>query len=320
MKAVVYEKYGTVDMLKLMDIEKPVPEEDEVLVRVHAVSVNDWDWQLLQGSPFINRLINGLFKPKIKILGSDIAGRIEDVGKGVKILKPGDEVYGDLSGAWGGFAEYVCAKENALALKPPGMTFEQAAAIPQAALLAVQALIDKGKLKNGQKILINGAGGGVGTFGIQITKQYNVEVTGVDSDDKLDMMQSLGFDHVIDYKEDDFTKSGRCYDLIVDTKTNRCVFNYVRVLNPNGIYASVGGSMIALLRMALLSPFIKLFLKKKVQLVVLQPNKDLPYMSELFESGKVTPVIDSVYKLNELPEAMRHFGEAGYKGKIIITV
>ena len=200
------------------------------------------------------------------------------------------------------------------------MTFEQAAAIPQAAMLAVQALIDKGNIQNGQKILINGAGGGVGTFGIQIAKQYDVEVTGVDSAEKLDMMRSMGFDHVMDYKKEDFTKTGQRYDLIVDTKTNRCVFEYVRTLNPNGIYASVGGSTIGLLRIFFFGPFIKLFLKKKVQLVMLKLNKDLLLMNELFEAGKVKLVIDGPYKLNEVPEAMRYFGEGKHKGKVVITV
>ncbi len=320
MKAIIYEKYGTAEELQLKEVDKPIPKDDEVLIKVYAVSINDWDWQLLQGIPFINRLINGFFKPKIKILGSDIAGQIEAVGKIVKQFKPGDEVYGDLSNTWGGFAEYVCAKENALDLKPAGMTFEQAAAIPQAAMLAVQALIDKGNIQNGQKILINGAGGGVGTFGIQIAKQYDVEVNGVDSAEKLDMMRSMGFDHVMDYKKEDFTKTGQRYDLIVDTKTNRCVFEYVRTLNPNGIYASVGGSTIGLLRIFFFGPFIKLFLKKKVQLVMLKLNKDLLLMNELFEAGKVKLVIDGPYKLNEVPEAMRYFGEGKHKGKVVITV
>ncbi len=186
-------------------------------------------------------------KPKKKILGSDIAGRIEAVGKNVKQFKTGDEVYGDLSGHWGGFAEYVCAGEKALALKPAGMSFEEAAAIPQAAMLAVQGLIDKGKIQPGQKLLINGAGGGVGTFGVQIAKLYGVEVTGVDSTGNLDMLRSMGFDHVIDYTKEDFTKNGQCYDLILDVKTNRSMFDYTRALCPNGVYVTVGGSMARLL-------------------------------------------------------------------------
>ena len=320
MKAVIYEKYGTAENLELKEIGKPVPKEDEVLIKIHAVSINDWDWQLLQGIPFINRIINGLFKPKIKILGSDVAGKIEAIGNDVKQFKLGDEVYGDLSNTWGGFAEYVCAKENALALKPAGMTFGQAAAIPQAAMLAVQSLIDKGNIQDGQKILINGAGGGVGTFGIQIAKQCDVEVTGVDNAEKLAMMKSLGFDYVIDYNKEDFTKSEYRYDLIIDTKTNRCVFEYVRALNPNGIYASVGGSTTKLLSVIIFAPLIKMILKKTMQLVVLKLNKDLAYINNLFKDGKIMPVLDEPYKLSELPEAMRSFGEGRHKGKIIITV
>lgn len=243
MKAIVFTKYGTPDVLELKEVDKPIPKDDEVLIKVCAVSINDWDWGLLQGD-FINRLLSGLLKPKKKILGSDIAGRIEAVGKNVKQFQPGDEVFGDLSGQWGGFAEYVCARENALALKPASMTFEEAAAIPQAAMLAIQGLRDKGQIQSGQKLLINGAGGGVGTFAIQIAKLYDVEVTGVDSSGKLDMLRSMGFDHVIDYTQEDFTKNGQRYDLILDVKTNRSMLDYMRALSPNGIYVTVGGSMV----------------------------------------------------------------------------
>src|SRR6187402_227402 len=215
MKAIVYTKYGGPGVLQIKEVEKPFPKDDEVLIKVHAVSINDWDLGLLHGD-FINRILNGIRKPKRTILGSDIAGRIEAVGKNISKFRIGDEVYGDLSGRWGGFAEYVCAPEKALALKPAAMSFEEAASIPQAAMLAVQGLIDKGKLQSGQKLLINGAGGGVGTFGVQIAKQYAVEVTGVDHTHKLGMMRSIGFDHVIDYTKEDFTKSGKRYDLILD--------------------------------------------------------------------------------------------------------
>jgi NADPH:quinone reductase-like Zn-dependent oxidoreductase len=320
LKAIVYQKYGSPDVLQLEEVEKPVPKDNEVLVKVYAVSINDWDWQLLQGIPFINRIMNGLFKPKKKILGSDIAGRIEAIGKNVTQFKTGDEVYGDQSGNWGGFAEYVCARENALALKPNHMTFEQAAAIPQAAMLAVQGLIDKGQLKTGQKLLINGAGGGVGTFGVQIAKLYGVEVTGVDSAEKQDMMRSLGYDRVIDYTQEDFTKIEQSYDLILDTKTNRSAFDYVRALNTNGIYATVGGSMVRILQILLLGPWIKMTSRKNLCLVTLKLNKDLNYMNELFEAGKVKSVIDGSYKLSEIPEAMRYFGEGKHKGKVVITL
>ena len=319
MKAIVYHKYGTPDVLELEEIDKPVPKEDEVLIKVCAVSLNDWDWGLLQGD-FINRMLNGLRKPKRKILGSDIAGRVETVGKKVTKFKTGDDVYGDLSGQWGGFAEYVCAREKALALKPAAMSFEEAAAIPQAAMLAVQGLIDKGKIKQGQKVLINGAGGGVGTFGIQIAKLYGVEVTGVDNTGKLDMIRSIGFDHVIDYTKEDFTKNGKCYDLILDAKTNRSMFDYARALCPNGVYVTVGGSIGRLFQALLLAPMIKLVHKKYIRLVALKSNKDLKYMNELFESGKVKAVIDGPYRLDQVPEAFRLFDKGEHKGKIVISM
>jgi len=319
MKAIVYTKYGTPDVLELKEIDKPIPKDDEVLIKVFAVSLNDWDCGLLQGDP-INRLLNGLFKPKIKILGSDIAGRVEAVGKNVKKLQPGDEVFGDLSGRWGGFAEYVCASENMLALKLASMTFEEAAAIPQAAMLAIQGLLDKGKIQSGQKLLINGAGGGVGTFAVQIAKLFGVEVTGVDSSAKLEMLRSMGFDHVIDYTKEDFTKNGQRYDLILDVKTNRSILDYIRALRPNGIYVTVGGSMIRLLQALFLGPAISMISKKKVGIVALKPNKDLAYMNELFEAGTVKPVIDGPYSLDEVPNTFRLFGEGAHKGKVVITV
>ena len=321
MKAIVYTEYGTADVLELKEIDKPTPKDDEVLIKVHAASVNDWDWGLLQGTPFANRLLNGLRQPKkINTPGSDVAGRIEAVGKKVKQFQPGDEVFGDLTGTWGGFAEYVCARENALALKPTGMTFEEAAAIPQAGVLAVQGLRDKGQIHSGQKLLINGAGGGVGTFGVQIAKIYGIEVTGVDSSGKFDMMRSIGFDHVIDYTKEDFTKTGQCYDLILDNKMNRSIFGYMRSLNPNGIYVTIGGSTARLFQAILLSPLISIFSTKRIRFVLLKPNKDLAYMNELFDAGKVKPVIDGPYKLSEVPEAVRYFGEGNHKGKVIITM
>ena len=263
MKAIVYTKYGTPDDLELKEIDKPVVKDDEVLVKVFAVSLNDWDVGLLEGD-FVNRMLNGVRAPKIKILGSDVAGRVEAVGKNVRKWRPGDEVFGDLSGRWGGFAEYVCARENDLALKPPTMSFEQAAAIPQAAMLAVQGLIDKGKIKAGQRVLINGAGGGVGTFAVQIGKLYGVEMTGVDSASKLDMMLSMGFDHVIDYTREDFTNNGQRYDLILDAKTNRSIFDYARALRPEGTYVTVGGSISRLLQILLVAPLVQMTSKKKI--------------------------------------------------------
>lgn len=320
MKAIVFTKYGTPDVLELKEVDKPTPKSDEVLIRVHAVSINDWDWSALQGIPFVNRLMFGLLRPKKQILGSDIAGRIEAVGKNVEQFQPGDEVFGDLSGEWGGFAEYVCARENALALKPASMTFEEAAAIPQAAMLAIQGLRDKGQIQPGQRLLINGAGGGVGTFAIQIAKLCGVEVTGVDSTGKLDMLRSMGFDHVIDYTQEDFTRNGQCYDLILDVKTNRSILDCARALSANGVYVTVGGSMARMFQALFLWPWISMTTNKKIRIVVLKTNKDLAYMNELFEAGKVVPVIDGPYKLSELPEAMRYFGEGNHQGKIVITL
>lgn len=320
MKAVVYNRYGGIEALKIREVEKPVPGDDEVLVKVHAVSINDWDWGKMDGSSWFNRLTSGIRKPRHPILGSDIAGTIEAVGKNVIRFKVNDAVYGDLSGLWGGFAEYCCAPEKALVLKPKGMSFTEAAAIPQAAMLAVQGLIDKGGIKHGQKILINGAGGGVGSFGVQIAKQYGVEVTGVDHTDKLDMMRAVGFDHVIDYTKEDFTKNGKQYDLILDAKTNRSILHYLRALNQDGRYVTVGGSLSRLFQTLMLLPFISIFSKKKVSIVVLKPNKDLAYMNALFEAGKVKPVIDGYYTLEDIPDAFRLFAKAGHKGKIVISV
>jgi len=319
LKAIVYTRYGGPEVLQIKEVEKPSPEDDEVLIKVHAASINDWDFGLLQGD-FINRILNGLQKPKRQVLGSDIAGRIEEIGKNVTRFKTGDEVYGDLSGRWGGFAEYVCAPEKALAPKSSVMSFEEAASIPQAAMLAVQGLIDKGKLQSGQKLLINGAGGGVGTFGVQIAKQYAVEVTGVDHTHKLGMMRSIGFDHVIDYTKEDFTKSGKRYDLILDAKTNRSLFDYVRALNRNGVYVTVGGDIGRLVQALLLAPLISLVKKKYIRIVSLKTNKDLLYMNELFEAGKVKPVIDGPYTLNKFQEAFMLFDKAEHKGKVVITM
>jgi NADPH:quinone reductase-like Zn-dependent oxidoreductase len=319
MKAIVYTKYGGPEVLQIKEVGKPLPKDDEVLIKVHAVSINDWDMGLLHGD-FINRILNGLRKPKRTILGSDIAGRIEAVGKNISKFKIGDEVYGDLSGRWGGFAEFVCAPEKALALKPATMSFEEAASIPQAAMLAVQGLIDKGRIHAGQKLLINGAGGGVGTFGVQMAKLYGIEITGVDSTVKLDMLRSMGFDHVIDYTKEDFTKNGQRYDLILDAKTNRSMFDYARALSPNGVYVTVGGSLSRLLQALLLGPWISMINKKNIRIVSLKTNKDLIFMNELFETGKIKPVIDGPYKLSEFHEAFRIFDNAEHKGKVVITM
>ena len=319
MKAIVYTRYGSPEVLELREVAKPFPQPDEVLIKVFSVSLNDWDVGLLTGD-FVNRILNGVRKPKRQILGSDVAGQVEAVGNNVKKFKVGDSVYGDLSGRWGGCAEYVSAPENALAHKPGTMTFEQAAAIPQAAMLAVQGLIDKGKITRGQKLLINGAGGGVGTFALQIAKLHDVEVTGVDSTGKLQMLRSMGFDHVIDYTQEDFTRNGRQYDLILDVKTNRSIFDYLRALRPNGMYVTVGGSISRLLQALVLGRYIHMKSGKKISIVALKANKDLHYMNELFETGKVKPVIEGPYPLESFRDAFAIFVRGEHKRKVVINV
>jgi NADPH:quinone reductase-like Zn-dependent oxidoreductase len=327
LKAIVYTKYGPPEVLQLKEIEKPTPKDNEVLVKVHAASVNSWDWDLLRGKPFIVRLW-GLFKPKYKIPGADIAGRVEAIGRNVKQFQPGDEVFGDLCVCgWGGFAEYVCAHENALALKSASMTFEEAATVPQAAAMALQGLRDKGKIQSGQKVLINGAGGGVGTFAVQLAKYFGTEVTGVDSTKKLDMVRSIGADQVIDYTQDDFTKNGERYDLILDVAGYHSIFDYRRALSPRGIYVMVGGSMGLMFQVMFLGPWISMTgtpafggAGKKMGFLGVKPNRGLDFMKELFEAGKVVPVIDRRYPLKEVPEAFRYFGEGHVQGKVIITV
>jgi len=321
MKAIVYTKYGLPDVLEFKDVEKPIPKNNEVLVKVHAACINDWDWGLLRGMPFMNRLFFGLLKPKIKILGSDIAGRVEAVGRNVKQFQPDDEVFGDLSGCgFGGFAEYVCARENALVLKPTSMTFESAAAVPQAAVLALQGLRDKGQIQPGQKVLINGAGGGAGTFAVQIAKSFGAEVTGVDSTRKLDTMRSIGADHVIDYTVEDFTKSGQRYDWILDFAAHHSILDYYRALCPKGIYVMAGGSTARLFQALFVAPLISMTTSKKMGILMHKSNKDLAFFKELFKAGKVKPVIDKRYALGEVAEALRYFGKGYARGKIVITV
>ncbi len=319
MKAIVCTKYGSPDVLQLKEVEKPVPKDNEVLIKVQAASVNDWDWGLLRGTPFVNRLMFGLLRPKIKILGCDIAGQVEAVGKNVKQFQPGDEVFGDLSGSgFGGFAQYVCAREDVLALKRASMTFEQAAAVPQAGVLAVQGL-RKGQIQKGKKVLINGAGGGVGTFAVQIAKSIGAEVTGVDSTGKLDMLLSMGADHVIDYTKEDFTKNGQAYDLILDVVVYRSMFDYKRALGPKGIFVMIGGSIPRIFQIVLTVSLVTR--SKKLVILAHKPNpKDLIFINDLFEAGKVKPVIDRCYPLSEVPEALRYFGEGQHQGKVVITL
>jgi len=319
-KAAVYTEYGPPDVLQLKEVARPTPTDDEVLIKLQAVSLNRSDWEGLIGKPFYARF-GGLRKPGHQILGSDIAGRVEIAGKNIKQLKPGDEVFGDILSRMGGFAEYVCVRERALALKPASMTFEQVSTIPQAAVIALQGIRNKGQVQLGQKVLINGAGGGTGTFAIQLAKLYGAEVTGVDNTGKQDFMRSLGADHVIDYTREDFTKNGKEYDLILDVIAHRSVFAYKRALAPNGSYYGVGGSVATFLQILLLGPLIRRMTGKKIRVLIVQPNlKDMLHMTELYEAGKVVPIIDRRYPLSEVPEALRYLGEGRAKGKIVITM
>lgn len=321
MKAIVYTQYGSPDVLQLQEMDKPTPGDDEALVSVVAASVNSWDLDLLKGTPLLNR-IGGIFKPKHPILGCDIAGRVEAVGGKVKGFQPGDEVLGDISRCgWGGFAEYVCARENALVHKPAGMSFEDAAALPQAGVLALQGLRYKGRIQPGNKVLINGAGGGVGTFAIQMAKMFGSEVTGVDSAHKLDLMRSLGADHVIDYARADFTRTGQRYDLIVDVMANRSIFDYRRALNPKGIFSVVGGSDGLIFQALMLGPLIRLLDGRKMGLMLHKVNtRDLDVLKTFIASGRVAPVVDRCYPLKDLAEAFRYLAGGRARGKVVITV
>ncbi len=321
MRAAVYTEYGGPEQLSVKQVPAPVPKENEVLIKVHAVSLNEWDRQLLQGTPFVNRLTNGIRRPKLQILGSDVAGTVEQAGSAVSRWKPGDQVYGDLSNRWGGFAEYVCAPETALARKPEEMSFAEAAALPQAGMLAVQGLIVYGGrfLQPGHRILINGAGGGVGTIAIQILRQHGVEVSGVDSAEKLDLLRELGYHHAIDYTREDFTRSHRQYDLILDTKTNRTLKDYARALTPKGMYVTVGGNG-KIIQIFLLGPLYGSLVKKKFRMVRLKPNKDLEYLNRLYIEGKLRPVIHAPFELEEIRRAFELFAAGRHQGKLVLEV
>jgi NADPH:quinone reductase-like Zn-dependent oxidoreductase len=319
-KAVVYTRYGPPEVLGLREVAKPTPRDDEVLVKVRAVSVNRSDWEGLRGKPLYAR-IGGLLKPRRQILGSDVAGRVEMAGRNVRRFQPGDEVFGDILPRLGGFAEYVRARESALALKPAGMTFEEAAAIPQAAVIALQGIRDKGRAQPGQKVLINGAGGGAGTFAVQLAKLYGAEVTAVDNTGKLDFMRSLGADHVVDHTREDFTKNGERYDLILDVVAHRSVFAYRRALRPNGSYLLAGGSVTTIFQILLLGAWIRATTGKRIRILAVRPNtEDVDFIKDLIEAGKVTPMIDKTYPLSEVPDAIGYVGEGDARGKVVITV
>ncbi len=322
MKAIVYDNYGSTDVLELREIEKPIPAADEVLVKVHAASVNSWDCDLVSGKPFLSRLAgSGVLKPKIPVLGCDIAGRVEEAGSDVKDFKQGDAVFGDISGCgWGGFAEYVCAKAKVLAFKPDEITFEQAAAIPQAGVLALQGLRQGDKLKQDSRILINGAGGGVGTFALQIAKMYGAKVTCVDRADKLDLLSSLGADKVIDYSSEDFTKLDNKYDLILNNVAGHKMKEYEKVLKPEGRMVLIGGKTSAIIAIALLGSIIPKE-GKKMSLLMHKPDRgDLETLVDLIQNGKLNPVIHKFYKLSETPEAIEDLANGDVIGKAVVTL
>ena len=322
MKIIEFSKYGTPDDLCIKEVAIPVPKPDEVLVKIVASSINSWDWELLCGTPFVNRIFFGLFKPKrLKTLGIDIAGRVENVGSKLAQLHVGDEVYGDLSACgWGGFAEYVAVPAKVLSLKPANITFEQAAAIPQAGLLAMQGLVDSGHIHDGQKVLINGASGGSGTLAIAIAKNYDVEITGVCSKPKMDFVRSLGVDHVIDYQHEDFTRNGQQYDLILDAQGHHSILDYRRALSPNGAYVIHGGATSTINQLMFLGPVFSLFGKRKFRLLLHKANKGLDVISDLLRTGKVVPEIDQCFPLEQIPEAMHYYGQGKTRGKIVIKV
>jgi len=324
MKAIVYTEYGSPDVLQFKDVEKPTPKENEVLVKIRAASTNPADWHTMRGAPFLARLVNGLFKPKHPRLGADLAGRVEAVGRNVTQFQVGDDVFGCLSlNEMSSFAEYVCANEGALALKPANTTFEQTAATPLAALTALQGLRNKRNIQPGQKVLINGASGGVGTFAVQIAKSFGAEVTGVCSAKNLDMVRSIGADHVIDYTQTDFTRNGQQYDLVFCTVGNRSISDYKRALKPQGVCVVAGFTNLRLLfEHMILGPVRSKSEGKRVGLMpTMKPNKqDLAFLKELLEAGKVVPVIDRCYPLSETAEAIRYLETGHAKGKVVITL
>jgi len=324
MKAIVCTKYGSPDVLQLQEVAKPAPKDDEVLIKIHAASINSRDWRLMRANPFFMRLMPGGFlQPKNKILGADVAGRVEAVGRYVKQFKAGDEVFGFLPSATGRgtFAEYVCAGEDAIALKPVKLSFEQAAAVPLAAMIALQGLRDKGNIQPGQQVLINGASGGVGTFAVQIARSFGAEVTAVCSTRNVEMVRSLGADHVIDYTKEDFTKNGRLYDLILAVNGYRPISDYLSALKPEGAYVVTGGSMFQLFQAATTGKRISRTGGKKVTVASLvQSQEDLLFIKELLESGKVVPVIDGCYPLGKAAEALWYFEKTHAKGKVVITM
>jgi NADPH:quinone reductase-like Zn-dependent oxidoreductase len=318
MKAIVYHNYGSPDVIKYEEIEKPTAGDDEVLIRVRAASLNALDWRLMRGKPLVARpIIGGLRKPKNTRPGVDVAGEVEVVGRNVKQFKPGDEVFGVCKGA---FAEYVCAIEDKLILKPANISFEEAAAVPVAAITALQGLRDIGHIQRGQKVLVDGASGGVGTFAVQIAKSFGAEVTAVCSTRNVETARTIGADHVIDYTREDFTHSGQRYDLIIAANAHHSIFDYRRALGRNGIYVMAGGGGVQILQSMLLGPLLSLAGSKKMRFGMAKiKQKDLVLLKDLLAAGKIVPVIDRRYPLSDAAEALRYLEEGHARGKVVIT-
>ena len=322
MKAIVYTKYGPPDVLQLREVAKPVPEDNQVLVKVYASSANALDFRRFEKTSLLGRFMDGVLLKAINtVIGADIAGRVEAVGAAVTQFRPGDEVFGQSKGARGAFAEYARADENELALKPAGLSFEQAAAVPVAAITALQGLRDHGQIQSGQKVLINGTSGGVGTFAVQLAKSFGAEVTAVCSTRNLDMARQMGADHVIDYTQEDFSRNGQRYDLIVAVNGNHALRDYLRALNPGGMYVALGGSIPQFLQGVLLGPLVSRLGRKKVCSFIAKMNQtDLLLLKELLEEGLVVPVIEKCYPLSETAEAISYLAEGHARGKVVITV
>jgi len=321
MKVMIYEKYGPPEVLLLKEIEKPIPKDHEVLIKIHAASITFGDLAAVKGEPFMVRFTLGLREPKYKTPGKDVAGEVEAVGANVKEFKVGDAVFGDLSECgWGAYAEYVSVPENAIVHKPANSSFEEAAAVPESAVVALQGLRNLGQIQSGQKVLINGASGGIGTFAVQIAKSFGTHVTGVCSTRNLDLVRSIGADQVIDYTKEDFTLNGQLYDLILATAGYRSLFGYRRALAPNGHYVATGGEMAQIFQPMLLGPWLSTGGRKMTNLAM-KPNKnDLTFVKDLIEDGKVKPVIDKCFQLNEVPEAFRYYGQGRSRGKVVVTM
>jgi NADPH:quinone reductase-like Zn-dependent oxidoreductase len=320
MKAVAYGRYGTPDVLRLVDLAMPVPKDNEVLVKVRAVSLNGSDWETLRGKPAYSR-IGGLFRPKHRVLGSDVAGRVEAAGAGVTRFRPGEDVFADILSFMGGFAQYVCVPERVLGAMPAGLTYAQASALPQAGAIALQGIVYKGHVQPGQRVLVNGGGGGGGMYAIQLAKHHGAEVTGVDNAEKLTFMESLGADHVIDYTQQDYTRDERTYDLILDLAGHRSTSAYRRALAPGGRYLYVGGSMATLLKVLMIGSWTGRSEDKTLRVLAVRLGVEhLGLLVELCQAGTITTVIDREYQLAEVPEALAYLGAGHAKGKVVVLV